>query len=215
MMTAEEWRAQQRRRVAGARAVDAGKAFEKKIRSEIEIAKHAGLVAWYQHAEPAFRLIWKRGRDGRPTREFMPCAAGFADYSGILCGGLAFAVEVKATKDPRFARSKISPAQQAHLDATAAAGGLALLALQLRDHDAGTVLELVMPWREVPWVVKRSAETLGADDPTITHWRIDNTPRPGALGRFLWRCSRCGRAAAVSMCSHSCCAPLGPLQEKA
>jgi uncharacterized membrane protein len=165
-------------RIRGQRAKQAGDAFEKLVENQLTVLRQIGMVAFWTHTGPTFL---RRGKF------FAPIAAGVADYSGFFCGGLAFALEAKSTKKGRYPRSDISPQQQAHLDACARAKGLALLALQFRDEQAGLMREFLVPWADAPWERARSAESLTAAG--LAGWEAR---RPRIFDPFVWACDSCG-----------------------
>lgn len=137
-----------RHRAAMAKISDVvGRAFEEAAENKLTVLKQIGIVAWWEHQHPEmFRRngMWMKG------------AASGADFSGVLRGGRAFALEVKSVgpdeeRDPVLIREKaISPKQLEHLDAVAAAGGLAVLAVQFR-HELAPWLVAVVQWTRVPW----------------------------------------------------------------
>ncbi len=158
----------------------AGRRLEDAIQLGLVIARQQGVVAWWHHTQALFRPVGA----GR----FLPVAAGLSDYVGQLRGGLALAIEAKSTEDGRLYRSAITEAQQQHLAACAAGAGLAVLAVQFRD-TPGWPLYLV-PWAEVPWVRKRTADSLTAAGLEVAGWRASTQD---LLGPLLVVCQRCRR----------------------
>jgi hypothetical protein len=72
-------------------------------------------------------------------------------------------MEAKSENTRRFKRGRISEEQEKHLDACARGGGLAILTVQFRDDDKGLAWWFVIPWRQVPWEVAISAQSLTMD----------------------------------------------------
>lgn len=149
----------------GAEARAAGRAFEKKVEARLEALRerHDPAVACWEHNEPRMA--------GWGKRPFV-IGAAVADYTGVLVGGLAFALEAKSVKDGRFERNAISATQQTHLTRVARAGGVALLYLEFRDEEAGRYPSYTVPWDIAPWQVLRSAQTLEAH--LVEEWRDDS-----------------------------------------
>jgi hypothetical protein len=94
-----------------------------------------------------------------------------ADYTGCLNNGTAtmFAAEAKSTSKLYLPRSAIESKQAAHLDAVAAAGGLAFLLVEFRDENLSSQQyasrdKFAIPWKQVPWKVKKSAESLDREE---------------------------------------------------
>lgn len=176
----------------GTKSKEAGKAWEREIRTQLHVGEHDKLIAFWAHAEPTFRLVWQ-SRAGRPPEKlYLPVKAGFADFSGVLAGGLSFALECKSTMKACYHRSDISEAQQEHLTAVANAGGLSLLALKMHTGDEASgfrVHEFLIPWGRVPWRQKRSADSVSVGD--LDEWKMR---RPRALARFASLCPLCGCA---------------------
>lgn len=169
------------RSTAGRVAAKAGRAFEERIEEALDLLLQQHIVEHWHHTQPGYRMIG-RGR-------FMPVAAGVADFSAVLRGGLALAIEAKAENSRRFARARVSELQQAHLAAVHRAGGIALLAVQLRDDEAGRRDVFIAPWATAPWEVARSAETLTAAG--LAPYRVEGEAID--LSEFYERCAECGR----------------------
>jgi len=182
-----------RNAIRGARAQAAGEAFEELVEGLLKAATQTGLVADWEHTQPLFRRLGA----GR----FAPVAAGRADYSGMLVGGLAFALECKSTKEARFYRRQLPPRQVAHLDATLRGGGLALLAVEFRE--AIHVHRFAIPWGAIPW-----ARALSADSIRASALEIHRLRYPWLLEPHLARCEACGRASALGR--HTCCVRSAP-----
>lgn len=148
----------------GRRAKAAGSAWETWIETQHEKARHFGILAHVEHAEPHTRVI--NGRVEYTEK-------GVADYFGTLEGGRSLATETKSTKASRFPRNEVSSKQQDHLERVARAGGLALLAIEFRVVETfGTWqrLRFAVPWLEVPWQIKRTAESVSAED--LKGWEV-------------------------------------------
>ena len=87
-------------------------------------------------------------------------AAAGVDFVACLAAGDYLAIECKQTKERRFMRSQISDVQVEHLDAVPRS----FLALLIDGR------RFLIPWRRVPWVTLRSAESVTADDCAI--WEL-------------------------------------------
>ena len=87
-----------------------------------------------------------------------------ADFVACGASGEYFAIECKQTTKRRFARSAISAVQEAHLDLVPRS----FLALLIDGR------RFLIPWRKVPWVRLRTAESVTAADCAI--WEL----KPGA-----------------------------------
>lgn len=176
----------------------AGKLLEQRVQAQLVLGVARGLVAWWHHTQPTWRKLGDR---------FLPVAAGVADFTGQLVGGLAFALEVKsyAGTDLRYLRSGISDAQQAHLEACTRGGGLGLLVVQFRAAVGWPVFGV--PWQLAPWAVARSAPSLAAVDLANAGWLLGGGP---LLPPYLTNCGRCQRllpAHAINAGATGCCAP--------
>ncbi len=172
-----------RRKVAQQQRVAVGHAFEVWITDQHRHAVEAKLLHHPVHNEP--RVV-RRGR------ELVYASPVAADFTATLDGGLSLALEAKshdAEGGPRFYRKKIPQVQLDHLDATDRAGGLALLAFEVR-HKLEVVARYVMPWRLVPWTVASSA--WGLEPEHCAGWEASTTLY---LTRFVGRCPTCGRLA--------------------
>lgn len=156
----------------GRKAKAIGAAFETWIDGQHQAAHALGILAFVEKTEAHSQVIHGRV-------EFI--APGVADYIGTLCdGGKTLAVEAKSTDDAQLMRSVVSPKQAKHLDAVAAAGGLALLLVEFRhvsqvgESYAAQVLPIyaryAVPWLEVPWQTLRTAESVA--EASIQQWRI-------------------------------------------
>lgn len=179
----------------------AGKAWERGIEASLEMARRSGALAHWAHNEPHFRNIGGK---------FIPVATGVADYTGVLRGGLALAIECKATADERYYRRSLPEQQVEHLDAVARAGGLALLALEFRGAigparlDRARALwkmqQFVVPWTCVPWHRVRSAESVGPAD-ILPRYQL---ARPLFLAPFVHDCLRCTKVWPRSQATCTC-----------
>ena len=138
---AQQDRAAYRRR--GRTAQAAGRSLEAAAHTALDAAQARGLVAWWRQTTPEVRWI-----AGQPE----VTGRGLCDVVGALGDGRVLVVEVKRGK--RIYRDRalapthtaaIAAHQAAQLDATARAGGVALLAV-----DQGDGLRWVR-WRETRW----------------------------------------------------------------
>lgn len=144
---------------AGHVARDAGAAFEAWLAAQHQAASVAGL-AYVRHVGPPV------AHTGAGGRELKIVGTGPADFQGVMCGGRALAIEAKS-REGRLARAEIPEHQQRDLARVAALGGVALLVVELREHQ----LVAAVPWRDVPWKVARTAEAVGAAE--LGPWRVD------------------------------------------
>lgn len=152
----------------GKKSKNVGDRFEQWIESQHELAKQHGIVYSVVHNQPTTKFI--RGR-------LIYTSAGASDYTGVLAGGRAFAVEAKSTDKERLPRASVKLKQAEQLDSVARAGGLALLLVEFRHVSvpAFPVPDIInarfaIPWLEVPWKVLRSAESVGSYD--LSDWEI-------------------------------------------
>ena len=152
---------------AGREAKHFGDAHESWIEGQLNAAVMLGILAHWCHTEPKTKYI-----SGKLTH----VEKSAADYVGVLegvdpdraamvglpsyarSGGRTLAVEAKSVKGDCMPRSIVSKKQAEHLEAVARAGGFALLVGEFR---LDTVrVRFACPWLEVPWEVKRSAESV-------------------------------------------------------
>jgi len=142
---------------AGRQAKFAGDDFEEWLNTQHEKAKHLGILAHVEKTQAVTRMVHGR---------LIYAERGVADYIGCFESGRYLALEAKSTKDKRFAKSNVSVKQQDHLERVARAGGLALLLVEFREIYLGYLLRrcFAIPWLEVPWAVKRTAESISADE---------------------------------------------------
>ncbi len=129
------------RRRAGAVAHARGDAFEDVLAPHHAVAAAEGIADVRKVGAPMIV-----GRTGKPLRW---AGVGPADYVGTLRGGRSLVVEAKSTAT-RLSLADIPEHQRAHLDACAALGGLALLAVELRGKGV-----YVVEWATAPWRVSR------------------------------------------------------------
>ncbi len=129
------------RRRAGAVAHARGDAFEDVLAPHHAVAAAEGVADVRKVGAPVVV-----GRRGKPIAW---AGVGPADYVGTLRGGRSLVVEAKSTAT-RLSRADIAEHQRAHLDACAALGGLALLAVELRGRGV-----YVVEWATAPWRVSR------------------------------------------------------------
>ena len=145
------------KRASGARAKARGRDFEKLLEVHHQVAVVLRLVAPpVVHNQPEAKM---------PRGRLFYVATTVADYTGMLVGGLYFAVEAKSTSHGHFHRSDIPAHQQAHLDAVDNGGGLALLAIEFRVEREKVIVgqsRYVVRWRDVPWASLRSAPSVSA-----------------------------------------------------
>lgn len=139
-----------------------GSAFEELIEHKIAVAASVGLVGWYQHNEPGWR---------KAGRQWVPAEQSGADFAGVFTGGLAWGLECKSiAPGERFSlqsmwdpKRKGWKRQKLHLDALADSRCLSLLALEFR-REVDDAIRYLIPWRSIPWVIKRSAATVGLEE---------------------------------------------------
>lgn len=153
---------------SGRQAKFSGDAWESWVETQHEKAKHLGILAHVTHTQAIAKVI-----HGRLTYT----KKGDADYVGCLESGLVggnslglaryLAVEAKSTKDARFPRNEISSKQQEHLGCVDRAGGLALLLVEFREPSCR---RFAVIWHSIPWQVKRTAESISADD--LKGWEV-------------------------------------------
>lgn len=137
----------------------AGDAFEMWIEYQHQRAMCDGVLACVVHNQPESRFV--NGRVIYTER-------GVADYTGTFNDGYGttLAVEAKSTKDGRIYKDIVSRKQQEHLDAVTKAGGVALLLVEDRRY----MRRYAVYWKQVPWQVLRSAESLDCE--SLKHWLV-------------------------------------------
>ncbi len=162
---------------------EAGKQFEQRVQNALVAATQAGLLLWWTHQQPIVTMHGKRiGQSG-------------ADFALITRGGIAGAVECKSVRGLRLMREAIQPEQARHLNAVSKGGGLALLAAEFRCEETGIVSAHLIPWKEVPWAVARTAESVTRD--ALARWKM----RPdGSIAALVRACPSCNTVE-----------PLGPI----
>ena len=126
---------------AGAVAHARGDAFEDVLAPHHDAARAEGLADVRKVGAPVIV-----GRRGKPVEW---AGVGPADYVGTMRGGRSIVVEAKSV-DGRLSLAHVAPHQREHLDACAALGGLALLAVELRGRGV-----YVVEWATAPWRVSR------------------------------------------------------------
>lgn len=143
------------RRAAGRRARERSEALERDLRAEHRAAERAGVA----FARQAGRPVIGYGPEG-PVYGRAP-----VDFVGAIRGApgapwLPLAVEAKARAE-RLQRDDVEPHQREHLDATAAAGGVALVVVELRP--AGAAGRWAVPWAELEarWARSRGGASVG------------------------------------------------------
>jgi len=136
------------RRASGAASKRAGEAWEKYVSSQwLEPLRKLGALRCWHKLEP------------RKAGAVFLAAAG-VDFVACSATGDYLAIECKQTKDRRFMSSQISDVQVEHLNAVPRS----FLALLIDGR------RFLIPWRKVPWVTRRSAESVTADDCAI--WEL-------------------------------------------
>jgi len=157
----------------GRAAQAVGASLESWIDAQHSVAKMSGILAHIAHNQAQSNVVGGR---------LIYTAAGVSDYTGILDGktGRYVGVEAKSTKAESLPRSAVKPKQQEHLEVVARAGGLALLVVEFRITELPLRYRFAVPWLEVPWETKRSAESVSAE--LLGPWLID--PGTCYLERF-------------------------------
>ena len=140
------------RRRAGAVAHARGDAFEDVLAPHHAVAAAEGIADVRKVGAPVIV-----GRKGKPLRW---AGVGPADYVGTMRGGRSLVVEAKSV-DGRLSLAHVAPHQRAHLDACAALGGLALLAVELRGKGVYVVEWTAAPWRVMTRTVREVVEVDG------------------------------------------------------
>ncbi len=145
-------------------------------------------IAWERRVDAGLRLALGAGllrgawQIGRPTIGYRPDGSpiygqGAPDFLAVTFDGRPVAIEAKTTADARLPRSSVEPHQADALDAVADAGGLALLAVELRGRG-----RWVIPWREARWCGPRGGASIGVAE--LAGWEmLDGLA--GYLRRFL------------------------------
>ena len=137
-----------KRRASGAASKRAGEAWEQHVSSQwLEPLRKSGVLRCWHKLEP------------RKVGDRFVADAG-ADFVAWGACGEYVAIECKQTTKARFPRLSISAVQEAHLDAVPRS----FLALLIDGR------RFLIPWRKVPWVTLRSAESVTAEDCAI--WEL-------------------------------------------
>jgi penicillin-binding protein-related factor A (putative recombinase) len=150
-------------RIASGRAAKAaGDAWEALIEEHHDRALKRGIISHAIHNQASSDVIGGR---------LQYVAKGGADYSLILNNGHATSViaELKSCEGHYLPRSEIQAKQAQHLDASASAGGLAFLLVEFRIE--GGPFRFCVPWKQAPWKVKKSAESVDVSD--LGEWLIE------------------------------------------
>lgn len=140
-----------------------GDAGESYAEGQFMMALRLGILAHYEHNEPRTNFINGQLMHEKPS---------VSDYTGMLEGGRVLAEEVKSRAAKRLYKSEVEPKQQAHLEATARGGGLAILLVEFRSASAPFFRRFAIPWLEVPWQVVKSAESISVEQPELAQWLI-------------------------------------------
>jgi hypothetical protein len=172
-------------RASGRAAQQHGASLEAWAERQHAEGMRLGLLAHIEHNQAQARMV-----DGR----LMYTSKGVADYTGTLCDGFgrSLAVECKSTEKSYLSKSAVSGLQQRHLDAVALAGGVSILLVELQVK--GRFRRHALRWTAAPWKVKRTVESVSAEDielfivpvdePCYLRWFSDDThAKPGAFGR--------------------------------
>jgi hypothetical protein len=139
-----------------------GEAFESWLDGQHIYAQRFGILAHIEHNQAKTKVV--RGT-------LMYVGKGVCDYTGVLDRtAVTFAAEAKSCKAKSFPRKQVKKKQQDHLTAVARAGGLALLVLEFRSTTPPFRERFAVPWLEVPWETKRSAESVSAE--ALAKWRV-------------------------------------------
>jgi hypothetical protein len=156
----------------GREAQFAGASFENWIEGQHNAAVMLGILAHWFHPQPRFyneRGLWQ------------PAERSVADFVGVLEGegvGLVlnparfYVAEAKSVKSGRMPRAIVARQQAEHLEATAHAGGLALLIGEFRLENVR--VRFACPWLDVPWEVARSAESITPE--LMASWDVGMYP---------------------------------------
>ena len=141
----------------GRTAQRAGATWEREVFAALDAMVRNGALAWWAHTSPGS----KRLRDGR----VIVTGRALCDVVGVTGDGRGFVAEVKRhgsrVEVVAGDRGGVQPHQRAQLDATAGAGGVALLVACVGD------VRAVIPWRALDGVravtktVARSHEARG------------------------------------------------------
>lgn len=148
-------------RLAHRRSREIGEDFERWLDEQHAKAGARGALAHVVHNAPPTKVV-----HGKLIYD----EKGVADYTGILHAGKYLAAEAKSVAPgERLAKKRVSPLQQAHLDAVESAGGLALLLVEFRVASSVQHHRYAIPWHQVPWKVVRTAESLDERDVAVVY----------------------------------------------
>ena len=135
----------------GAAAQASGGSWETAVFDALNALVLTGTVAWWEHTGPGVALV-----DGVWT----PTKRALCDVVATVRGGRVLVAEVKRTVEgvvdlrrESKARARVKPHQADQLTATQAAGGVALLVVEVRGVAA------VIPWRAVRGLEVVNVET--------------------------------------------------------
>lgn len=128
------------------------------------------LLSWAIHIEAPTRV--RKGRDGEKRLGFSGKAhADFVAMSTRLWGSRVIVIEAKSVSGvgERLYVADVRDQQKAHLGATRAEGGIAVLAVEFRESGArgfgDTIRRYAMAWGDIPWRVGgRGGWSIGAED---------------------------------------------------
>ncbi len=147
-------------RESGRAAKAAGDAWEAFVEAQHEMAKYLKVLVHVAHNQPGTKFI-----HGRLTH----AEKSGTDFTGLLADGRTLAAECKSTVG-RLMRSEVKKLQVEQLDAVASVGGAAYLLVEFRIGDQGYV-RFAIPWKAVPWMKLRSADSIGTED-MRPEWRF-------------------------------------------
>lgn len=134
------------RQMRGALAHARGKQFEERLDVAFEYYRAHGLADIQKTPEP-MRVVKNLG-NGKFVAFFEKKAQ--ADYSGVLAGGRAIAMEAKSTKADRIEQGRVTPEQGNFLELHQSMGALCFVLAEL---SGGNVYRL-------PWVVWRDMKDI-------------------------------------------------------
>lgn len=150
------------REQGGKKAQSVGENFEGRLRALLEGARLSRRLVWWTKIEtPTKQVRLPRPVNGERYKIVWGEKAA-ADFMAVTEGGCPVVIECKSVQGTRLPQAAIQPQQRTQLDAVAAAGGLALLAVEFRTE--GKVIhharQYLVPWRTVPWEKARTAWSL-------------------------------------------------------
>ena len=138
----------------GRAAKAAGDAFEAFCEGQHRGAQVLGVLVHWAHNEPKSKVVGGR---------LIFAKKSGTDFSGVLAeGARALAAEAKSTKGKTLPRKRIEKLQAEQLDAVSKVGGVAYLLVEFRLPHG--FCRFAIPWLEVPWWTKRTAESLSLED---------------------------------------------------